>query len=169
VDRKAEAQAKLIAEGRTVNEQPGIRLALMLDSFDFKTVAREERFGRKTLVFDFAPRANPPRKGSSGRAADAVTRILNGRVHIDEEVRRVALLEARNVPGQSASVAPLVKLGAFELRMEFAPVEGVWLPKAVMTLATGRVFLFKTFRVRQTTLYSNYRRFRVDTEERPVR
>ena len=37
VDRKAEAQAKAIAGGTTVSEQPGIRLTMLLDSFDFKT------------------------------------------------------------------------------------------------------------------------------------
>jgi hypothetical protein len=54
--------------------------------------------------------------------------------------------------------------------MEFtAAEERVWLPRRVVTLATGRAFLFKTFRVRQTTTYSNYRKFTVDTEEKGVR
>ena len=168
VDRKAAAQAKAIAEGRTVSEQPGIRLASLLDSFDFKTAGREVVAGRDTLVFDFVPRPGAPPR-SSDRAANAVTRILSGRVHIDEADRRVVRLDARNTPGEKAGLATGVKLGAFELLMEFtAAEEHVWLPRRVVTLATGRVFFFKTFRIRQTTTYSNYRRFRVDTEERPV-
>ncbi len=89
VDRKAEAQAQAIAEGRTVSEQPGIRLKTLLDSFEFKTAGREMRGGRKTLVFDFEPRrgARPP---SQDRAAGEIARILAGRLHIDEEDRRVA-------------------------------------------------------------------------------
>lgn len=170
VDRKAEALAKAIAAGRTVSEQPGIRLSTLVDSFEFKTAGREEREGRQTLIFDFEPRRGAELKATADRAADAVTRILTGRLHIDEADHRVARLEAENMPGRKASVATGVKLGAFELLMEFAAVEGgVWLPRKVVTLATGRAFFFKTFRIRQTTIYSNYRRFRVDTDERKVR
>jgi hypothetical protein len=51
--------------------------------------------------------------------------------------------------------------------MDFKAVEdGVWLPHRVVTVASGRAFLFKTFRVRQTTAYSNFRKFKVETEER---
>lgn len=169
VDRKAEAQAKAIAEGRTVSEQPGLRLSTLLDSFQFKTVGREEREGRKTLVLDFEPRKGADSKPSGDRGADAVTRILTGRLHVDEADLRVARLEARNMAGQKASVATGVKLGTFELVMEFGAVDRqVWLPRKVVTLATGRAFLFKAFRIRNTTTYSNYRRFTVDTEEKPI-
>jgi len=169
VDRKAEALAKAIAEGRTVNEQPGIRLSLLMDSFEFKTVGREERAGRKTLVFDFAPLPQPTAGRRSGRGSDAIARILTGKLHVDEVDRRVAKIEARNVPGGKASLSTGVRLGTFELSMEFTAVEEhVWLPARVITIATGRAFFFKSFRVRQTTVYSNYRRFTVATEEKPI-
>ncbi len=169
VDRKAEALAKAIAEGRTVNEQPGIRLSLLMDSFEFKTVGREERAGRKTLVFDFAPLPSAGVGRRSDRGSDAIARILTGRLHVDEADRRVAKIEAHNVPGGKASLSTGVKLGTFELSMEFTAVEEhVWLPARVVTIATGRAFFFKSFRVRQTTVYSNYRRFTVATEEKPV-
>ena len=168
VDRKAEAQARAIAEGRTVSEQPGLRLATLVDLFEFKTVAREVREGRETLVVDFEPRKTGA-KANGDRAGDAITRILMGRLHIDEADRRVARLEAHNAPGQKASVATGVKVGTFELLTEYGAIDGqVWLPRKVMTLATGRAFFFKTFRIRNTTTYSNYRRFRVDTEEKPI-
>jgi hypothetical protein len=169
VDRKAEALAKAIAEGRTVNEQPGIRLSLLMDSFEFKTVGREERRGRQTLVFDFAPlpRTTPSRQPDRG--SDAIARILTGKLHVDETDRRVAKIEAHNIPGGKASLAKGVRLGTFELSMEFTAVEEhVWLPARVVTVVTGRAFFFKAFRVRQTTVYSNYRRFTVATEEKPV-
>jgi hypothetical protein len=54
--------------------------------------------------------------------------------------------------------------------VEFLPLgDGVWLPSKVETLASGRAFLVVTFRVRQISTYSNYRRFGVETEERAVR
>jgi len=168
VNRQTEAQAKAIAEGQTVSERAGIRLGTLLESFDFKTLGREELNGRRTVVVDFEPRKNAPPPTASNAAANAVTKILSGRLHIDEADLRVSRLLAWNTPGQNASVAPLVKLGAFELSMEFASVEdGVWLPKKVVSIATGRAFFFKTFRVRRTTTYSNYRKFKVDTEEKP--
>jgi len=168
VDRRAEALAKDIAEGRTVSEQPGLRLSGLLDSFEFRTVAREEREGRKTLVLDFEPRKTAESKRSGNRAADAVTRILTGRLHIDEADRRVAKLEARSAPGRGAKVATGVKVGTFELLMEYGAIDGrVWLPRRVVTTATGRAFLFKTFKIRTTTTYSNYRRFTVETGEKP--
>ena len=168
VDRKAEAQAKAIAEGRTVSEQPGLRLKLMLDSYEFKTVARETREGRPTLVLSFEPGSARPKSSSSERA-DALSRMLHGRVYIDEVDRRVAYLDATSLSGASAGVATGVKIGNLDVRMEFTAVEDhVWLPRKVETLAVGRAFFFKTFRVRQTTIYSNYRKFKIDTEEKPV-
>lgn len=167
VDRKAEAQALAITEGRTVSERPGLRLGTLVDLFEFKTVARELREGRETLVVDFVPAPKSSKPGGD-RAGDAITRILMGRLYIDEADRRVARLEAHNVPGLKASVSTGVKVGTFELLMEYSAIDGqVWLPRKVMTLAAGRAFLFKTFRVRNTTTYSNYRRFTVATEEKP--
>jgi hypothetical protein len=169
VDRKAKALAQAIADGKTVSEQPGLRLAGLLDRFDFKAVGREQRFGRSTLAFAFEPRKDSPSQASSGAVSPEVARILTGRVYIDEADRRVARLEARSAPGQKASVATGVTLNAFELVMEYAAVEnGVWLPRRVETVASGRAFFFKTFRVRRTTAYSNFRKFKVETEERPI-
>ena len=167
VDRKAEEQAKAIAEGRTVSEQPGIRLSLMLDSFEFETLAREVREGRPTLVFAFRPKSTATKSGAS--RSDALSHILEGRVYIDEGDRRVAAIDATSVKGQSAGIATGVKVGDLILKMEFTAVEdGVWLPRRVETTVAGRAFFFKTFRTRRTTLYTNYRKFRVDTEERPI-
>lgn len=170
VDGKAERQAQAIATGRTVSERPGIRLSSLVNSFDFKTVGREMREGRSTLIFDFRPDpASRDRTSSSASRTDAIARILAGQVRIDELDRRVVLLEARNTPGEDAKLAAGIKVGAFELVMEFARVQdGVWLPKRVMTLASGRAYFFKTFRIRRTSFYLNYRKFSVATEEKPV-
>jgi len=169
VDRKAAAKARAISLGQTVSEQAGIRLSSLVGSFDFQTVSREEREGRSTLIFDFEPRKNAAPRSSSNRTTDAVARILTGRVQIDEADRRVVRLDAWNEPGEKASVSTGVKLGTFRLSMEFTPVEGrVWLPRLVVRLVAGRAFFFKTFRIRHTTIYSNYRRFKVETEERVI-
>lgn len=167
-DRRAEARARAIAEGRTVNERPGIRLGSLLDRFDFRAVGRETREGRDTLVFDFEPRPGPG-AAAADESADRVTRILSGRLYVDESERRVARLEAWNTPGRDAKVSTGVKLGALSTIMDFTRVaERVWLPRSVLTEATARAFFFRTVRVRNEVSYSNYRRFEVDTEERPA-
>lgn len=167
-DRRAETQARAIAEGRTVSERPGVRLGSLVDRFDFRTVAREAREGRATLVFEFSPRPDAT-KPSNDEAADRVTRILSGRLYIDETERRVARLEAWNTPGRDAKVSTGVKLGALSTITDFTRVaERVWLPRSVLTEATARAFFFRTVRVRNEVAYSNYRRFEVNTEERPA-
>lgn len=172
-DLKAQTRAKAIVEGRTLSEQPGVRIRLssLAESVDFKTVGREARNGRNTLVFDFEPKTGSGAGNTrEAWAFDAVAKILTGQLRIDETDRRVVQLEAHNSSGQKASVSTGVKLGTIVLAMEFSPVsDGVWLPLKVVSVVSGRAFLFKTFRIRQTTIYSNYRRFRVDTEERPLR
>lgn len=166
VDKKAEALAQAIAEGRTVSERPGIRLSGLVDSFRFETVSRADREGRTVLIFDFAPKANPTPGVRLGGVTDKVARILGGRVQIDEGDRRVIRLDAWSLPGEKAGIRTGVKLNNFQLSMEYARVEeGVWLPRLVVRLVEGKAFFFKTFRVRHTTTYSNYRRFRVETEQ----
>ncbi|MEO8360796.1 MAG: hypothetical protein ABI672_12265 [Vicinamibacteria bacterium] len=169
VDRKAAALAKAISEGRTVSEQAGLRLASLVESFDFETLLREDRAGRKTLVFEFKPKPGAAAKSGTNSITDAVAAILTGQVHIDEQDRRVVLLEAHSLEGRKVGVRTGVKLGKFELSMEYTSVaDGVWLPKKIVSVAAGRAFLFKTFRIRKTTTYSNYRRFSINTEERPA-
>ena len=45
-------------------------------------------------MFDFEPRKNAEPRPHQGLAADAVTELVTGRVHIDEANRRVVRLEA---------------------------------------------------------------------------
>jgi hypothetical protein len=170
VDRKAEQRARDIREGKVVTEQLGVRLSNLFETFDFKTVGRSEPGGRSALELDFQPRRDRPRGPEGVGVGDGLLKMLGGRVVIDELDKRVVRLEARNDEHLSASVATGVKLGSIDFSMEFLPLgDGVWLPSRVETLVSGRAFLIVTFRVRQTSTYSNYRRFEVETEERTVR
>ncbi len=170
VDRKAEERARDIREGKVVTEQIGVRLSSLFESFDFKTVGRSEPHGRSAIELDFQPREDQPRPSNVVGVGDRLLKMLAGRVVIDETDKRVVRLQARSDEHLSASVATGVKLGSIEFSVEFLPLgDGVWLPSRVETLASGRAFLFVTFRVRQTSTYSNYRRFKVETEERTIR
>ena len=170
VDRKAEERARDIREGRVATEQVGVRLSRLFESFDFKTVGRSEPHGRSAIELDFRPLKDKPREPNGVGVGDRLLKMLAGRVVIDETDRRVVRLQARSDEHLSASVATGVKLGSINFSVEFLPLgDKVWLPSRVETFASGRAFLIVTFRVRQTSTYSNYRRFKVETEERTVR
>jgi hypothetical protein len=170
VDKKAAERARDIREGRTVTELVGVRLSNLFSSFDFKTLSRTEVDGRPVVELEFRPLADRPRESEGVGVNDRVLKMLSGRVTIDELDQRVVRLEARSDEHLSASVAPGVKLGTIDFSVEFLRLgDKLWLPRKIVTYATGRAFLFVTFRVRQTSTYSSYHSFKVDTEERAVR
>ena len=169
VDRKAADRARDIREGRVVTEQAGVRLSRLFDSFEFKTLGRIERGGRPAIELEFQPRKDHPQGAEALGVGDRLITMLSGQVAIDEADKRVVRLEARSDEHLRASVSTGIKLGTIDFMVEFSSLgEGVWLPLKIESYATGRAFLFVAFRVRQTSTYSNYRKFKVDTEEKPV-
>ncbi len=168
VDRKAAQLADDIRAGKTVSERTGLRLAQLFESCDFKTTSRTAVAGRDRLELEFEPRKGRPREAALVSVGDAVLRMLGGKVVIDEADKRVVRVEARSDESLSARVSFGVKLNAIDFRVEFVSLgDGVWLPAKLETKALGRAFFFKTFRVRRTAVYSNYRRFSVETNEIP--
>jgi hypothetical protein len=161
-DREAREKAEAISGGTAVSEQPGMRLSAILDRYDFRSVGREPIDARASIVLDFG--ALPGRRSIDG---DNVLRNLAGRIWVDEAEGEVVRAEARNTStikfalGLGASVATLA------FRLEFRKVDdSVWLPSRIEATVAGRALLFKGFRTRVTTTYGNYRRFRVDVDER---
>lgn len=166
VDRKVEERVRAIREGQVVTEQAGVRLSRLFPSFDFKTVGRREFQDRSALEFTFKPLSEDSPEEVVGIGDDLLKR-LSGRVVIDERDKRVIRLEAQSSEDIRAKIATGVKLRAITFKIEFVLLEDkVWLPASVNTLVTARAFFFKTVRIRQTSTYSNYRKFRVDTDER---
>jgi hypothetical protein len=162
VDREAREKAEAISGGTAVTEQPGMRLSAILDRYDFRSIGREPIDARPSIVLDFG--ALPGHRSIDG---DNVLRNLAGRIWVDEAEGEVVRAEARNTStikfalGLGASVATLA------FRLEFRKVdESVWLPARVEATVAGRALLFKGFRIRVTTSFSNYRQFRVDVNER---
>jgi hypothetical protein len=170
VDAKASERARDIAAGKIVTELVGVRLSNLFSSFDFKTLSRTEVDGRPVVELEFRPGADRPHESGGVGVNDRVLKMLSGRVTIDELDQRVVRLEARSDEHLSASVATGVKLGTIDFSVEFLRLgDKLWLPRKIVTYATGRAFLFVTFRVRQTSTYASYQSFKVDTEERAVR
>jgi hypothetical protein len=160
-ERRVRELAEAIREGRAVTEQPGVRLSRILERYDFRSRGAEEVEGRCSLVFDFAARP-----GDFELERDKLLRKLTGRLWVDEEGHAVARLEVRNTSGLRFALGLGASISTLSFHMAFAHMEeGVWLPRRLEAYAEGRRFLFRRFRSRRTTTYSNYRRFEVDVRE----
>lgn len=160
-EQRVQELAEAIREGRAVTEKPGVRLSRILERFDFTSRAAEAVEGRCSLVFDFAARP-----GDFDLDRDELLRRLSGRLWVDEEEHAVARLDAQNTEGLRFALGLGASVSTLSLRMAFTRVEeGVWLPRQLETYAEGRRFLFRRFRSRRTTTYSDFRRFEVDVWE----
>lgn len=162
VDREAREKAEAISSGSAVTEQPGLRLSTILDRYDFRALGREAVDGRPSIVLDFG--ARPGRRTIEG---DNVLRNLAGRIWVDEAEGEVVRAEARNTSSIRFALGLGASVSTLSLRLEFRKVDdSVWLPLRTEAAFAGRALLFKGFRTRVTTTYGNYRRFRVDVDER---
>lgn len=165
VDHQTAERARAIREGLVVTERAGVRLSRLFPSFDFQTIRRREFQGREALEFEFRPLGGVSRDTEAVGIGDRLLKQLSGRVTIDERDKRVIRLEARSDDKVHAKLATGVKLRAITLELDYVWLEDqVWLPARVLTLVTARAYFFKTVRVRQTSTYSNYRKFSIETE-----
>jgi len=160
-DRRVEQLVAAIRQGRAVTETPGVRLSRILERYDFTARGGEVREGRCSLVFDFAARP-----GDADLERDNLLQRLSGRLWVDEDEHAVARLEARNTSGLRFAFGLGASVSMLSFAMAFTHMEdGVWLPRRLETYAEGRRILFRRFRWRRTSTYSNYRRFEVDVQE----
>lgn len=165
-DRKAREKAAAIGKGEVATEEVGMRLSAILARYAFNTLGRENVEGRPAIVLDFTPRP-----GKRALDSDNVLRKLAGRIWVDEAEGEVVRAQVRNTGGIKIAFGLGASVSNLEVSMEFGKVDDVvWLPRKVDVVATGRILLFKGFRTRSRSTYSNYRRFQVDADEhvRPV-
>jgi hypothetical protein len=153
--------AEALRSGTAVSEQPGVRLSRVLERYDFSARGREEVDGRCALVFDFAARP-----GDFDLEKDGLLRRLAGRLWVDAAERAVARVEVRNTSGLRFALGIGATVSSLSFEAAFRRLEeGAWLPRSMAASATGRRFLFRSFRFRTTTSYENYRRFEVEVQE----
>jgi hypothetical protein len=161
-DRRVRERVRLLEGGRVAREQVGVRLSQILERFEFRSLARESHSGRDVLVLAFEPRP-----GKRDLDSDHVLRALAGSLWVDEQDRAVRRAEIESTRGFKVALGWGASLKSLAVSMEFRRLEdGVWLPESVVATASGRVLIFKGFRRRRITSYSNYRRFEASSEER---
>ncbi len=161
-DAAVRTKVERIQQGRVAREQPGLRLSQILERYDFRALAREMRAGRSVVLLEFQPLP-----GRRDLERDNVLRALRGRLLVDEADAAVLRAELQNTQGIKFALGLGASLRSLTLSLEFRRMEdGVWLPLRVEAAFQGRMLLFKAFRRRQTTTFSNFRRFSTETEER---
>lgn len=161
-NRNASEKVESIAKGLVAREQAGTRISQILERYDFRALARESLPGGDAIVLDFAPLP-----GKRPLDSDNVLRAIAGRVWVDEADQAVARAEFRNTTGIKFALGLGASVKSLDVRLDFQRMEdGVWLPLRVSATAAGRIFIFKGFKTRQATTYSNWKRFGVETEER---
>jgi hypothetical protein len=162
---RAEAGRKK-REARESKEEPTAERILRLCRF---VNGRREMFrGREVLAYDFEPR--PDAKGE-GRV-DSWIQKVSGKVWIDEAARHFLRLEARLTDSLKVAgglFASVHKGSTFALEQELVRGE-IWLPTLGEVNMSAR-FLIKGFRTNQTTRFTDYRKFGVETssEMKPLK
>lgn len=161
-DRRSREKVESIRKGLVAREQTSTRISQILERYNFRSVARESLPSGDAIMLDFAPLP-----GKRGLDSDKVLRAIAGRIWVDEQDQAVARAEFRNTTGIKFALGLGASIKSLDVHLEFQRMEdGVWLPLHVSATAAGRILIFKGFRTRETTTYSNWKRFGVETEER---
>jgi hypothetical protein len=161
-DERVRELAEAVRAGKVVVEQPGVRLSLVLERYDFQTVTRDDVDGRAAVVLDF--HAVPGKRRLDN---DRILRQLAGRIWVDEAEKVVVRAEVRSTGGIKFALGLAASIESLGFKLESRKVDDVvWLPWRVETAASGRVALVKGFRTRTVSTYGPYRRFRVEQEEK---
>jgi len=145
-------------------EGPGITVSRLLEIMDVRNPRRQNYRGRPAIVFDFIGRKDAR---THGLVEDA-SKKLQGTVWVDEADRQVAHMEVSfndNFRVAGGLLATIEKGSSFRFDQE--PVNGeLWLPTGGEGTMTARVLMVKGFRQHVIERDYDYKRFRVETEQR---
>ncbi len=170
LDKETKRVTKLVEKAENTPrdqrlEGPSITISRILDLMEAHNERRVVFRGRPTIVFDFVGRKNVK---THGLAEDA-SKKLAGTLWIDEADRQVARMEVRfdddfRVAG---GLFAKVEKGS-NFSFEQAPQQdGLWLPTGGEGFIQARVLLLKGIRQHIMERDYGFKRFRVETVEKP--
>jgi hypothetical protein len=161
-EAKEEAKkAKDKEEGKEDKDDEDVGIDAFLRASQFVNPRRERFRGQDVLVFDFE--GNPDYKPRN--LAERMVQKLAGVVWVDENARDVARLEAYFTSDAKIAGGLLINLQrgtGFIFEQAYLNNE-VWLPVYEEAHVGVRFLLVKGVRVSQTTRYSDYKRFHVES------
>lgn len=129
--------------------------------FDVRMVAREVLDGHPTIAFSLTPRPDAEPKTESGE----MMRHFKARAWISETDFELVRVEAEAVESVSFGLGLLARLhkGATAV-FERRKVDGTtWLPARIAYEGSGRMLLVRRIRRAGESVFSNYKRFTVET------
>lgn len=145
-------------------EDQEINVSRILEIIDVRNPRRENYRGRPTIVFDAMGRKDAKTHGLGEEAF----KKLQGTVWIDEADRQIARIDASfsdNFHIAGGLVANVEKGSRFSF--DQAPVNGeIWLPTGAEGSVQIRLFMVKNQRKHFTERDYDFKRFRVETEQK---
>jgi hypothetical protein len=131
--------------------------------YEMRIVGREDLRGYQTIVGTLDPRPSYKPKTDDGQ----VMKRFRARVWINEADYQLVRVDLEAIDDVTYGWGILGRLhkGA-KITYERKKVnDEVWLPARLRIIGTGRSVLFRTFALDSTTEWSEYRKFRVNTDE----
>ena len=129
---------------------------------EITSIRREMFRGHEVIAFDFEPR-----KGfKPSNRVESIVSKLAGTMWVDEQARQIARLEARLTDsfkvggGLLASILPST---AFAFEQEKIGGE-LWLPSHAEANLAAKIFLLAKFNRSMTTDYSEYKKYKIDSD-----
>ena len=131
------------------------------DAFEFRVEGEERIDGRDTWVI-----AAWPKPGYQGKHGDAKAFAkIEGRIWIDQSEYQWVRIEAKTLETISAGlVVARLNPGATLIFEQTRINDEVWLPKRQFVSGSGRLALLKKLSEQQETIWSDYRKFQVDSK-----
>jgi hypothetical protein len=150
---------------RTPKEQEEL-LTDVYNAFAFTIAGREVREGRNTIRVDFKPRPNPKLKTMAGKFF--LTKA-QGTAWIDEDDHVLAKIDFEMMKDAKLGGGLIVNInGGSRMIREWRKVnQELWLPASSEIHLKARAFMTKGFNSRVVELYSDYKKFSVETKITP--
>jgi hypothetical protein len=150
---------------RSPKEQEEL-LSDVYNAFEFTVTGREIREGRGTIRVDFKPRLKPQLKTM---AAKLFFTKAQGTAWIDEEDHVLSKIEFELVKDAKLGGGFLVNIhdGSQTIREWLKINDEVWLPARLESRFKASSFVTKGFNFRSVELFSDYKKFSVDTRISP--
>jgi len=157
-DRKQRREAEESEAGRREDEA----LEEALRFYDIKMIGREPWEGIPVIALTFDPRPGSKPKTEYGK----ILAKVKGKAWFGEEDHELVRIDAELVDTLSFGLGVVARLNkGTRLYFERRRVNReVWLPAVAQFQGTGRILLLKGFRVDMETIYSDYRKFSVETD-----
>ena len=132
--------------------------------YEITMIGREWMDGIPVIGLSFEPRSNYATKTDGGK----ILKNVSGKIWFSEEDYEFVRIEAELADSLSFGLGFIVRLnkGTHMVFQRRKINQEAWLPVVSRFVGTGKILLLKGFRVDRETIYSDYKKFSVETDVR---